>query len=65
MKVVIGTERMEFTVEFASPTDEDFAAIDGPEIEGQTSEYEVYCDRKLERLGELLATGYNYVVTEV
>ena len=64
MKVVIKHNEEEYTIEFRSPTDEDFASIDGPDIEGQVSEYEVYCDRKLNTLGNILSEYCRYKVVE-
>ena len=64
MKVWLVHDNDCFVVEFLSPTEKDFAELDGPDMEGQTSEYEVYCDRKLRRLSELLDTGCTYFITE-
>lgn len=61
MKIILKrNENEEYVIEFKSPTEEDFAAIDGPDIEGQISDCEVYCDRKLNTLGNILSERYGY-----
>ena len=55
MRVELVTNNNEkFAVCFPDPTHEDLAAIDGPDMEGQTTPEEVYIDRQLLRLSRAI-----------
>lgn len=64
MRIEIGDNSKEFAIEFDSPTDEDFKDINLPGDEDKVSEYGIYCDRKLQRLKDLLRDGYCFVITD-
>jgi len=54
------TKQILYSIEFKSPTEEDLSGIDGPDMEGQTSAMDVYVDRKLDELRNILENGYTF-----
>lgn len=57
--VLTTTENVEFIIELQGPTAQELAEIDGPDVEGQTTDTEVWLDRQLEKLADAIkVTGY-------
>jgi hypothetical protein len=61
MIVFLSTKNTEFQISFPGPTEEELAQIDGPDMEGQTTPKQVFCDRKIEELRNALM-NYEYTM---
>ena len=53
-----------FYISFKAPTKKDLREIDGPDCEGQSCDEQVYIDRQLDALREILETGCSYTINK-
>ena len=64
MQIKLCADDKTFYISFKTPTKKDLCKIDGPDCEGQVCDEQVYIDRQLDVLHDILETGCTYKIKD-